>query len=132
VAAVATVGLTLFSNKIWQPFPDALPLEVVLLLGATVLAVSAAAFRWSLVRPRWRALLPAAAVVVLVSCLSAVNLAFGQYPTLRSLVGRPARRRGRVRAGQPAVRPGRAATGTPVADVAATGGPARPRRGRPR
>ena len=89
VAAVATVGLTLFSNKIWQPFPDALPLEVVLLLGATVLAVSAAAFRWTLVRPRWRALLPAAAVVVLVSCLSAVNLAFGQYPTLRSLVGGP-------------------------------------------
>jgi S-formylglutathione hydrolase FrmB len=85
-AVVATFTVVLLVDRVWQPFPDALPADVVWLLGVALLALAAAAFRFTLVPGRWRrALVPVSVVVVLLSCLSGVNLSFGAYPTVRAL-----------------------------------------------
>jgi S-formylglutathione hydrolase FrmB len=85
-AALATCTLVLLTDRVWQPFPDALPADVVWLLGSALLALATAAFRFNLVAGwRRRTLVPVSVVVVVLSCLSGVNLSFGAYPTIRSL-----------------------------------------------
>ncbi len=85
-AVLATTGLVLVVDDIWQPFPDQLPADVVVLLGLAVLALSAAAVRWTYVRGWWRrAAIPLCVAMVVVSGLSGVNVAFGAYPTPRAL-----------------------------------------------
>jgi enterochelin esterase-like enzyme len=88
VAAVATVALVLVVEQLWRPFPDALPPAVVALVAVSLLAVAVAALRWPMVHgwQRW-VLVPTCAVSVLVSCMSAVNVYYGQYPTPRALFG---------------------------------------------
>jgi enterochelin esterase-like enzyme len=71
----------------WRPFPDALPLDVVLLLGVALLALSASVVRFTTVRGWRRAAVPGLVLVVALSCLSGTNLAFGQYPTVGDLFG---------------------------------------------
>jgi enterochelin esterase-like enzyme len=85
-AIVATFGLVLLVDRVWQPFPDALPTETVWLLGFTLLALCTAIFRFTLVRGWWRrTLVPLSVGIVVLSCLSGVNLSFGAYPTFAAL-----------------------------------------------
>ena len=85
VLTLVAVGLV---DWVWRPFPDALPIDIVLLLGVALLALSAAVVRFTTVRGWWRrALVPAFVVVVVVSCLCGANMSFGQYPTVGDLFG---------------------------------------------
>jgi S-formylglutathione hydrolase FrmB len=86
-ALVATFTLVLVVDRVWQPFPDTLPVDVVWLLGVALLALVTAAFRFTMVTGWWRrALMPVSVAVVMLSCLSGVNLSFGAYPTVRALL----------------------------------------------
>jgi enterochelin esterase-like enzyme len=88
VAVVLTGALVVVVDRLWRPFPDALPTLVIALLAVGLLAVALAVARSTLVRgwQRW-ALVPASAAAVLVGCMSGVNVYYGQYPTLRALFG---------------------------------------------
>ncbi len=88
VAAGLTLIAVLLVDEVWRPFPDALPLDICVLLGLALLAFAAAVARFPLVRGWWRkTLLPVGAVVVLVAALVGANLSFGQYPTFGDLFG---------------------------------------------
>ncbi|GAA0208251.1 alpha/beta hydrolase-fold protein [Saccharothrix mutabilis subsp. mutabilis] len=80
-AFAALVGLVV--NVVWRPFPEPLPLKVLVCLGAVVLALVLAVVR----RRGHRLLTVLAVVVVLVGALSGVNTFYGQYPTLRAVLG---------------------------------------------
>ncbi|CAL9545231.1 hypothetical protein SUDANB95_04281 [Actinosynnema sp. ALI-1.44] len=80
-AFAALVGLVV--NVVWRPFPEPLSLEVLVCLGAVVLALVLAVAR----RRGRRLLTVLAVVVVLVGALSGVNTFYGQYPTMRAVLG---------------------------------------------
>ncbi|MFI9812959.1 alpha/beta hydrolase [Saccharothrix variisporea] len=83
VLSAALVGLVV--NVVWRPFPEPLPLKVLVCLGALVLAVVLAVVRWRARVHRVIALF--AVVTVLVGALSGVNTFYGQYPTMRAVLG---------------------------------------------
>ncbi len=72
-------------DGIWRPWDDPLPWEALVAVGLTVTAVVLAV----LGRPRW----PRVVVTVLAVCCvaassaAAVNQHYGQYPTIRALLG---------------------------------------------
>ncbi|MFI9723032.1 alpha/beta hydrolase [Streptomyces sp. NPDC052396] len=67
-----------------QPFPDPLPLDVVLWTGVAVLGICLALFRIPLLRPRYWAPAALAGLLVVLLGASQVNRHFDQYPTARS------------------------------------------------
>ena len=80
-----SVGIALFVDRVWQPFPDNLPTDVVLwtgvILGSLVLGL-VQVFR----RKRWpaKALVALATVVALVFGFNQINRVYDQFPTLRN------------------------------------------------
>src|SRR6266700_7359041 len=88
VILLATVGVSLgiglFVDRVWQPFPDNLPTDVVVWIGVTLGAVILGLvqlFRRKTRRPK---LLAAVAMLVLVIFgLNQINRVYDQYPTLR-------------------------------------------------
>ncbi|GGX86664.1 alpha/beta hydrolase [Streptomyces hiroshimensis] len=84
LAAVLTWLLRTAVDDWWQPFPDPLPLSVVIWAGIAVLGVCLAAFRIPLLRPRYRAGAALAGLLVVLLGASEVNRHFDQYPTARS------------------------------------------------
>ncbi|MFC5146896.1 alpha/beta hydrolase [Streptomyces aureoversilis] len=84
LAAVLTWLLRTAVDDWWQPFPDPLPLNVVIWAGIAVLGICLAAFRIPLLRPRhWAGAALAALLAVLLGA-SEINRHFDQYPTARS------------------------------------------------
>ncbi|WP_058043361.1 alpha/beta hydrolase [Streptomyces roseifaciens] len=84
LAAVLTWLLRTAVDDWWQPFPDPLPLNVVIWAGIAVLGVCLAAFRIPLLRPRYRAGAALAALLAVLLGASEINQHFDQYPTARS------------------------------------------------
>lgn len=81
-----TAAVTLYTNRVWHPFPDALPDVVVLWLGLTfVTAATGLAHRGV----RARATGVALALLVAVCGGIQVNASFGTYPTLAAAFGAP-------------------------------------------
>jgi enterochelin esterase-like enzyme len=81
---LVALGIGLFVDRVWQPFPDNLPTDVVVwigvILGAVVLGL-VQLFRRKSWRPR---LLAAVAMLVAVIFgLNQINRVYDQYPTLR-------------------------------------------------
>jgi len=90
-SAALTAGLVWFVDRVWQPFPDRLPITVRTWLFAGIAAVLLAignAYRRS-----WRRAVTAgaAAVLVVLACAVGVNAHYGQHPTVRSAIGLPPR-----------------------------------------
>jgi S-formylglutathione hydrolase FrmB len=88
VIAIAAGGvvalLTWLTDNVWRPFPDLLPLTIVLWSWVALAGVLLASARQPLLRtwPR-RAAAIAASVLVLAAAANQVNLAFQAYPSLR-------------------------------------------------
>ncbi|MFF1953684.1 alpha/beta hydrolase [Kitasatospora herbaricolor] len=90
-AVALAVALTLLIDVAvddwWQPFPEGLPDEVTVWIGAAVLGLSLAGFRLRPL-PWWpgRALVALAAGLAVLMASSQVNRLFDQYPTARVLL----------------------------------------------
>ncbi|MFJ8960874.1 alpha/beta hydrolase-fold protein [Lentzea sp. NPDC102401] len=82
--ALLVTGLTLVINHVWKPWPEPMPIILMVWLGAALVALSLAVAR---LRPsRWygRVFTVIAAVVVISSALTATNAYYGLYPTSRA------------------------------------------------
>lgn len=82
--ALAVTGLTLVINHLWKPWPEPMPIILMVWLGAALVAVSLGVAR---LRPsRWygRVLTVVAAVAVISGALTATNAYYGLYPTSRA------------------------------------------------
>jgi len=86
-AALLTMLATLLVEKVWRPFPDPLPPQVMAAVGVTV------AVTWlgvvALGRRGWRGrmITVLAVFAVLLAAAQSVNGLYRQYPTLRMLLG---------------------------------------------
>jgi S-formylglutathione hydrolase FrmB len=90
VAAALTALMAMLIDQVWRPFPDAVPLPVLLLVGAVLAAVGLAALG---MRPRrWpgRAVAVVAVLLVALGSLEGMNVVYREYPTLRTALGLPA------------------------------------------
>ncbi|MFD4670549.1 alpha/beta hydrolase [Lentzea sp. NPDC058450] len=84
--ALVVTALTLVVNHLWKPWPEPLPIILMVWLGAALVALALAVAR---LRPsRWygRVLSVVAAIVVLGSAVTATNAFYGQYPTARAVL----------------------------------------------
>ncbi|GLY49579.1 alpha/beta hydrolase-fold protein [Lentzea sp. NBRC 102530] len=84
--ALFVTGLTLVVDHLWKPWPEPLPIVLMVWLGAALVALALAVAR---LRPsRWygRVLSVVAAIVVLASAVTATNAYYGQYPTGRAVL----------------------------------------------
>jgi enterochelin esterase-like enzyme len=82
--ALVVTGLTLVINHLWKPWPEPMPIILMVWLGAALVAVSLGVAR---LRPsRWygRVLTVVAAVAVISGALTATNAYYGLYPTSRA------------------------------------------------
>ncbi|MEI5103049.1 hypothetical protein RB200_36545 [Streptomyces sp. PmtG] len=91
-AALAVAALLAFLVPVvvddwWQPFPDALPTDVVVWIGVALLGVCLALFRLPAARWRGRAGALVAGALVVVLGLNEVNIHYDNYPTARTLLG---------------------------------------------
>lgn len=91
LAAVALTALVAFAvDRVWRPFPDPVPLPVLVAFGValTGAGLAVAGFR----RRRWpgRVGSVVAAALVVLAAGQSVNAVYGEYPTLRTALGLPA------------------------------------------
>jgi S-formylglutathione hydrolase FrmB len=89
-AAALTAVLALLVDQVWQPFPDALPLPVLLLVGALLSAIGLAALGMRTRRWPGRAGAVVAVLLVLLGSAEGMNVVYREYPTLRTALGLPA------------------------------------------
>ncbi|KOV80744.1 esterase family protein [Nocardia sp. NRRL S-836] len=82
--ALVVAGLTYVVNDVWKPWPEPLPVVLVVWLGAALVALCLAVARVRSGRWYLRTVSVLAAVVVVSSALTATNAFFGQYPTMRA------------------------------------------------
>jgi enterochelin esterase-like enzyme len=87
-SALIVVAADTVVDRIWRPFPDPVPLLIVLWLAAATAAVGLAVAR-SVTTRRWRSSVGAAvaAMLVLVTVGAQANMYYGQYPTLHTALG---------------------------------------------
>ncbi len=85
IGVVAAIGLSVAVNKIWKPFPDALPAVALLWVGILFAAGSLALLR----RTSWavKGLAMVAVGAIAVCGVAQVNQEFGTYPTMRGVLG---------------------------------------------
>jgi S-formylglutathione hydrolase FrmB len=89
-AVAVTAVLAVLVDQVWQPFPDPVPLPVLLLGGAVIAAAGLAVL--GMRARRWSGRVGAVLAVVLVALgsLQGMNLVYREYPTLRTTLGLPA------------------------------------------
>lgn len=95
VALLVPVATAVVVDRIWRPFPDPLPVDALVYLGVTALALALLAQRLT-GRRRSRAAavgralgLGLAAAAVVVAAASGVNRYYGQFPTVGAALGVP-------------------------------------------
>lgn len=88
-AALVCLLLAWVVDFVWRPFPDSLPWRVVAWTGVAVfaLALAIASFRGAGWWRRGGAVI--AALLVVCTCAMKVNAYYGQFPTLRAVLGLP-------------------------------------------
>jgi len=84
-AVAVSVGLALFVDRLWQPFPDNLPTDVVVWIGL-IFGSAALGLVQLFRRTGWRPRLLAgvAILVAVVFGLNQINRVYDQFPTLRN------------------------------------------------
>ncbi|MGW6934086.1 alpha/beta hydrolase [Lentzea sp. NPDC054927] len=84
--ALFVTGLTLLINEVWNPWPEPLPVVLMVWLGAALVALTLAAVR--LRSGRWigRVFGVLLALGVVTSAITATNAYFGLYPTARAVL----------------------------------------------
>jgi S-formylglutathione hydrolase FrmB len=89
-AAAVTAALAVLVHQVWSPFPDPVPLPVLLYGGAILAAVGLAAL--GMRDRRWRGRVGAVLAVALVALgsLEGTNLVYREYPTIRTALDLPA------------------------------------------
>jgi S-formylglutathione hydrolase FrmB len=90
VTAVLTALLALLIDQVWQPFPDDLPLRVLLLIGAVLAAIGLAAVGMRARRWPGRAGAVVAVLLVVLGSAQGMNVVYREFPTLRTALGLPA------------------------------------------
>lgn len=85
--AAATTLAALAVDRVWRPFPDPLPLFVLVALGGLIVGIGLAVAGFGGRGWRGRAATIVAAVLVVITAAQGVNAGYGQYPTLRTAVG---------------------------------------------
>lgn len=89
-ATAVTAVLAFLIDNVWRPFPDPVPLTVLLAIGAGLAGIGVGvAALW---RRRWhvRIVRAVAVVLVVVAAAQGVNLVYREYPTLRTALALPA------------------------------------------
>lgn len=91
LAAAATAGvLTVLVDRVWQPFPDPLPVAAVLAVGG-LLAAAGLAVAGLPRRGRWGRFGSALALLVVTAAAAqSLNGVYREYPTVRTVIGLPA------------------------------------------
>lgn len=84
---LVTAAIALVVDKVWRPFPEALPKTVLYYLGVVLFGLTIAVARAVPARRRTRVLVVLAGLAVLVAGLSGINRFYGQYPTTRAALG---------------------------------------------
>lgn len=89
VASAALVGLLVLVLDVVRPWPDPLPLVVLLWIGAGLLGLVLLGLGWG--RARWwgRVVAPFAAALVLLGAADGVDGVFGAYPTVAAAMQLP-------------------------------------------
>jgi S-formylglutathione hydrolase FrmB len=90
IAAAVTALLALLVDQVWQPFPDPVPLPVLLLVGAVLAAIGLAALGMRARRLPGRMVAVLAVLLVAAGSLEGMNVVYREYPTLRTALGLPA------------------------------------------
>jgi enterochelin esterase-like enzyme len=86
---VAVVALLVVVLAVLRPWPDPLPLAVLLWIGAGLLALVLLGLGWGR-SGRWRrALAPAAAVLVVLGATDGIDSVFGAFPTVATALQLP-------------------------------------------
>lgn len=83
---LVVTGLTFVVNDVWKPWPEPLPLVLMVWLGAALVALCLATARLRTGRWYGRTVSVMAALVVVASALTATNTFFGLYPTSRAVL----------------------------------------------
>jgi S-formylglutathione hydrolase FrmB len=89
-AAALTAVLAVLVDQVWQPFPDDVPLPVLLLGGAVLAALGLAALGMRARRWPGRTVAVVAVLLVVLGSLQGMNVVYREYPTLRTALGLPA------------------------------------------
>ncbi|MET9230557.1 alpha/beta hydrolase-fold protein [Lentzea sp. NPDC003310] len=84
--ALVVTGLTLFIDHVWKPWPEPMPVVLMVWLGAVLVALTLAAIRLRSGRWYGRVFGVLLALGVTTSALVATNAHFGQYPTTRAVL----------------------------------------------
>ncbi|GAA1290970.1 alpha/beta hydrolase-fold protein [Pseudonocardia aurantiaca] len=89
-ATAVTALLAFLIDNVWRPFPDPVPLTVLLAIGGGLAGIALGVAALS--RRRWHVRIVRAVAVVLVVAAAAqgVNLVYREYPTLRTALALPA------------------------------------------
>jgi S-formylglutathione hydrolase FrmB len=86
--AVAIIGWLV--DSVWRPFPDPLPVRVLIWLAVAMFGLGLAAANWHpslrVGRARRVLVLPAVALVVLLPAMK-INAFYGYYPAMRDVLG---------------------------------------------
>ncbi|MEU0878213.1 alpha/beta hydrolase-fold protein [Lentzea sp. NPDC005914] len=84
--AAVVAGLNFLVEHVWKPFPEPLPVILVIWAGAALLAVCLAIARFRAGRWYWRIASVVLVLVVTTSALVTANAYFGFYPTSRAVL----------------------------------------------
>lgn len=89
-SAVAAALLALLVDRVWRPFPDPLPLGVVVAIGCVLAACGLAVVGAPGRGRRARVGSAVALLVVVAAAAQSLNGVYREYPTLRTVLGLPA------------------------------------------
>ncbi|QYN33420.1 esterase family protein [Pseudonocardia sp. DSM 110487] len=89
-AGAVTALLAVLVDQVWQPFPDDVPLPVLLLGGAVLAALGLAALGMRARSWPGRTVAVVAVLLVVLGSLQGMNVVYREYPTLRTALGLPA------------------------------------------
>jgi S-formylglutathione hydrolase FrmB len=90
VAVVLTALLALLVDQVWRPFPDPLPVTVLIWVGTALAGIGLGVLGMAGRRLGGRIVSVLAVLLVVVTAAQGVNIVYREYPTLRTALALPA------------------------------------------